>query len=66
MSIERDLTAIIVDDEPIARRRLARLLAAIGGVQVVAEAGDVTDAVEAVRRHRPDLLLLDIDRKSVV
>lgn len=60
MRIERDLTAIIVDDEPIARRRLARLIAAIGGVQVVAEAGDGSDAVEAARRHRPDLLLLDI------
>lgn len=60
MTVDRALTAVVVDDEPIARRRLARLLAAIGGVQVVAEAGDVTEAVEAVRLHRPDLLLLDI------
>lgn len=60
MTVDRDLTAIIVDDEPIARRRLARLLAAIGGVRVVAEAGDVTEAIEAARQHLPDLLLLDI------
>lgn len=60
MMDERDLTAVIVDDEPIARRRLARLLASIGGVEVVAEAGDVAAAVEEVRRHLPDLLLLDV------
>lgn len=55
-----ELAAVIVDDEPIARRRLARLLTTIGGVRVVAEAGDVAAAVEEVRRHRPDLLLLDV------
>ncbi|MCR6500058.1 LytTR family DNA-binding domain-containing protein [Shinella sp. CPCC 101442] len=60
MIAERDLTAIIVDDEPIARRRLARLLASIGGVEVVAQAGDVAAAVEETRRHLPDLLLLDV------
>lgn len=55
-----DLTAIVVDDEPIARRRLSRLLASIGGVRVVAEAGDVTAAIDAARSHAPDLLLLDV------
>lgn len=55
-----DLTAIVIDDEPIARRRLSRLLAAIGGVRVVAEAGDVAAAVDAARTHAPDLLLLDV------
>lgn len=60
MMAEQNLTAIIVDDEPIARRRLARLLASVGGVKVVAEAGDVAAAVEEARRHLPDLLLLDV------
>ena len=55
-----DLTAIVADDEPIARRRLLRLLASIGGVRVVAEVGDVAAAIDAVRSHAPDLLLLDV------
>jgi two-component system, LytTR family, response regulator len=55
-----DLTAIVADDEPIARRRLLRLLASIGGVRVIAEVGDVAAAIDAVRSHAPDLLLLDV------
>lgn len=55
-----DLTAIVADDEPIARRRLLRLLGSIGGVRVIAEVGDVAAAIDAVRSHAPDLLLLDV------
>ncbi|WP_415012181.1 LytR/AlgR family response regulator transcription factor [Amaricoccus sp.] len=54
------LTVLIVDDEPIARRRLGRLLRAIPHVQVLGEAGDVASAVAETRRLAPDLLLLDI------
>lgn len=54
------LSVLIVDDEPIARRRLTRLLRQIGGVQPVGEAGDVEDAVVAARTLAPDILLLDI------
>lgn len=52
--------AVIVDDEPLARERVRTLLGRYPDVRVVAECQDGADAVGAVRRHRPDLLLLDV------
>ena len=54
------LRALIVDDEPPARRRLRRLLTEIGDVEIVGEAGDSETMRAAVRDRRPDLVLLDI------
>ena len=56
----RKLRVIIVDDEPLARERLRRLLASEPEVEIVAECGDGASAVDAVREQLPDLLLLDI------
>lgn len=52
------LRAVVVDDEPLARARLCRLLAP--QVAVVAECGDGHAAIAAVGEHRPDLLFLDV------
>jgi len=54
------LRTLIVDDEPIARRRLSILFARLTGVEVVGEAMDGTDAVEKIRSLAPDVVLLDI------
>ncbi|HET9034389.1 MAG TPA: LytTR family DNA-binding domain-containing protein [Dokdonella sp.] len=54
------MRAIVVDDEALARERLIDLLGEIGSVEVIAEARDGREAIEAVEAHRPDLLLLDI------
>ena len=50
---------VIADDEPITRMDIGELLAA-AGCTVVGEAADGFEAVEMCRRHRPDLVLLDI------
>ena len=50
---------LIVDDHPSFRRFAARLLEA-GGFRVVGEAKDGASALAAVRRLRPDLMLLDV------
>lgn len=54
------LTAVIADDEPLVRQGLRLVLELDEELDVVAEAGDGVEAVALVRRHRPDLALLDI------
>lgn len=51
---------VIVDDEPLARARLAALLRECEGAEVVASVGDGEAALAACAETRPDLLLLDI------
>jgi DNA-binding LytR/AlgR family response regulator len=50
----------VVDDEPLARRRLVRMLAAIPDVSLAGEAGNAQAALQEIRAERPDLVLLDI------
>ena len=54
------LRVLIVDDEPIARRRLKTLLKSEESVDVVGESEDGESALEAIRRLRPDLVFLDV------
>jgi len=54
------LRAIVVDDEPLARRRLRRLLAAHADIDVVGEAANGDEAVGLCLRERPAVVFLDI------
>lgn len=54
------MKAMIIDDEPPARRELRRLLADFSWLEVVGEAGNVEQAAEMVERLTPALLFLDI------
>lgn len=54
------LSVLVVDDEPLARRRLLRLLTRLHWVGNVSEAGDVTEAGRLAKALKPDILLLDI------
>jgi two-component system LytT family response regulator len=56
----RRIRAVIVDDEPLARRGLELRLAAHADVDIVAQCGDGAAAVRAVAEHQPELLLLDV------
>lgn len=51
---------MIVDDEELARARLARLLGAHADVEVVAQIGDAARALAEIRDLAPDLVLLDV------
>ena len=54
------LRVVVVDDEPLARSGMAGLLARDPDVSVVAECADGREAVDAIARLRPDLVLLDV------
>jgi two-component system response regulator LytT len=54
------IRTLIVDDEKLARDRLAGFLRAIDGIEVVGEARDGVEAVELIGEHRPDLVFLDV------
>ena len=54
------LSILIIDDEQPARDRLQRLVVDLPGFRVVGQAANGTDAMDQVRRLRPDVLLLDI------
>jgi two-component system, NarL family, response regulator NreC len=54
------ITVLLADDHAIVRSGLRRLLEAEGSFRVVAEAGDVPEAVRRVRGYKPDVLVLDV------
>ena len=56
------IKAILIDDETMARSLLADMLGHYcPEVQVVAEAADLPNGVKAIRKHKPDLVFLDIE-----
>jgi two-component system LytT family response regulator len=52
--------ALIVDDERLARQKIRTFLEARGDVTVAGEAANVDEAIAAIEREKPDLVLLDI------
>src|ERR1700733_2848322 len=54
------MRVLLVDDEPSAPRRLARLLAAFPDIELVGEAQDGLDALAVLESTKPDLVFLDI------
>jgi two-component system, LytTR family, response regulator len=60
-----ELRTLIVDDEPLARKRLRRMLSQLPGIEIICECADGTAALKAVEEHKPDLLLLDIQMPGV-
>jgi two-component system LytT family response regulator len=54
------IRTLIVDDEPVARQGVRRLLASDAGIDIVGEAGNGVEAVRLIHELRPDLLFLDV------
>lgn len=60
MSDEAPIRLLLVDDHPVVRDGLRRIQELWPTLRIVAEAGTGRDAVEAARRERPDLILMDV------
>ncbi|HFB65094.1 MAG TPA: response regulator transcription factor [Aeromonadales bacterium] len=56
---------IVVDDEPLARARLIKLLQKITDCNVVAEAENGLMALEKITQYQPDIVLLDIEMPGI-
>jgi DNA-binding NarL/FixJ family response regulator len=54
------ITVVLADDQALVRRGFRLILETEPGIEVVAEAEDGQQAVDAVRRHRPAVVLMDI------
>jgi NarL family two-component system response regulator LiaR len=54
------ISVLVVDDHTVVRQGLRFLLASQGDIDVVAEAADGEEAIEAVRKHVPAVVLLDL------
>src|SRR5438034_1211730 len=59
-----DLKVILVDDEQLARDELGYLLGQIGGVEVLAQAGNGVEALATIDRLRPDVVFLDVQAED--
>src|ERR1700674_271212 len=59
-SAAMEITALIVDDEPAARRRLRSLIETDPAVRIVGECGDGSLAAEMIRKLKPALIFLDV------
>src|SRR6187549_2523567 len=59
------IRAAIVDDEPLARRRIRNLLTEAPDVEVIAECANGKDAIESIEESPPDLLFLDIQMPEI-
>ena len=54
------ISALIIDDEQLAREELKYLLDSVGGVDVVAQGANGIEAVDLIEEHHPDLVFLDV------
>ncbi|HWN08477.1 MAG TPA: LytTR family DNA-binding domain-containing protein [Pyrinomonadaceae bacterium] len=60
MTLSPPLRVLLVDDEPLAREMLREMLQGDPGVEIVGESINGLEALEAIRKHTPELIFLDV------
>jgi len=58
--VSMSISALIIDDEQLARDELKYLLDQVGGVDVVGQGANGIEAVDLIEEHHPDLVFLDV------
>lgn len=59
------IRALVVDDEPLARRRIRRLLSRDADVEVIGDCANGYEAIDAISRQTPNLVFLDVQMPEV-
>ena len=59
------IRVVIVDDQPVVRAGVARILGRDDGFEVVAECGDGDEVASAVEEHHPDVVVMDVRMRRV-
>ena len=59
------INVMLVDDHDLVRKGIRRLLDDTSGIKVVAEATDGEQAIQQVRRERPDVILMDVSMPGI-
>jgi DNA-binding NarL/FixJ family response regulator len=59
------IRVVVVDDQPVVRAGVVRILGPIDGFEVVAECDDGDQVVTAVADHRPDVVLMDVRMRRI-
>ena len=59
------IRAVIVDDEPLARKRIGDLLAAVEDIEVIARCANGEEAIRTIEESGPDLLFLDVQMPEI-
>lgn len=65
MNAQKLMRILIVDDEPLARARIKRLLSQHAGFICIAEADNAKQAWQLTEQHKPDIILLDIEMPDI-
>jgi DNA-binding NarL/FixJ family response regulator len=58
--VEEIMNVVLVDDSLLVRERVASIISEIPSAKVIGEAGNSAEAMEVVRKTKPDVVILDI------
>jgi len=61
----KSIGALIVDDEPLARQRVHRLLEGENDITILGECSDGVEAISQIRSRKPDIVFLDVQMPEV-
>ena len=65
MTATRRIRTLIVDDEPLARRKVRRMLARDPEVEILGDCANGREAIASISTHNPDLVFLDVQMPEI-